>query len=329
MTDRSKKILKYAIWALVGLAMLFFAFRNVDWTEFSANLKQCNYWWIIALFFVCWLISWLRGCRWRLLMLPFDPKVTRLEAYDGYSICYLSNIALPRSGEVVRCGVIAGKGRCTFEQVLGSVALERSWDILCTILITVPLFFIGRFKDYMVEKIWGNFNTGKLLMLFGIIAGLVLLFIILRKYILRSKFLRGLVEGIKAGFQMEHKWKFFILTALIWLGHIMTSYMVILAFDQNPILSNMNFADALLLTTAGSLGWIVPVPGGFGSFHALVVATLTTFYGLGTDISLALAMLSHETQIVQMFLCGVISVIHLAIQKGIKERKKAKQTSTI
>lgn len=327
MTDKAKKVLKYLIWSLVGLAMLFFAFRNVDWAEFSTNLKQCNYWWIIGVFVVCWLITWLRGCRWRLLMLPFDPKVTRLEAYDGYSICYLSNIALPRSGEVVRCGVIAGKGRCSFEQVLGSVALERSWDILCTLLVAAPLFFIGRFKDYMVEKIWGNFDSGKLLLLAGFVIALILLFRILKKYILRSKFLRGLVEGIKAGFHMEHKWAFYALTILIWLGHIMTSYMVILAFDKNPILCSMNFADALLITTAGSLGWIVPVPGGFGSFHALVVATLTTFYGLGADVSLALAMLSHETQIVQMFLCGVISVMHLAIIKGIHERKKTKQAT--
>lgn len=323
-----KQIVKYSLLAALSVALLYFAFRNVEWSDFVKNVKQCKFWWIVGLFFVCWLVVFLRGCRWRLLMLPFAPKLTRIEAYDGYSVCYLSNLAFPRSGEIVRCGAMAGRGHGTFEQVLGTVVLERSWDLMCTVLLAIPLLFIGRFKDYLMENLWipmgRGFNGTKLLIIILAVAAVVILCRIFRKAILSSKVGRwcskvwhGLVDGIKAGFKMEHKWAFFAYTAAIWFGHLMTSYMVIKAFDS---LSFMNLTDSLLLMAVGSLGWIVPVPGGFGVYHNLITATLVMFYGIPEDTSLVLATISHETQVLQMFLCGIIALAHLAIAGGIRKK---------
>ena len=91
------------------------------------------------------------------MMRPLSKEITRLEAYDAYNICYLANLVLPRSGEVVRCGMIANSGKATFEGVLGTVVLERTWDLICVVIVTLPLFFFGTFKDFLIEKMWQPF----------------------------------------------------------------------------------------------------------------------------------------------------------------------------
>jgi hypothetical protein len=64
----------------------------------------------------------------------------------------------------------------------------------------------------------------------------------------------------------------------------------------------------------GSLGWIVPVPGGFGSFHALVTGGLM-MYGINSDEGVIFATLSHETQLLVMLFFGLIALFSVSLTK--------------
>lgn len=325
----AKEVIKYVVLLACAVALLFFAFRNMNWADFVANLGRCNFWWIAAMVSLCWFITLLRGLRWRLLLLPLNDSVTRREAYDAYAICYLANLAFPRSGEMVRCGLLASRGCGTFEGILGTVVLERSWDVVCMGLMAIPLLFVGRFQEYLSENVWkplsANVGPSLILIIFGILAIFVGLTLIFRNRVATSKvgkwitkIWNGLINGLKAGFKMEHKWAFFGYTALIWCGYVFTSFLTIQAF---PDLHFMNIEDALLLMVVGAFGWFLPVPGGFGVYHTFLTATLVLFYGMEQNDSLLFATVSHESQILQMLLCGVISLISVAIYK----RKKSKQ----
>jgi len=318
-----KGVVKYVALLALSVALLYFAFRNMDWADFVSNLGRCNFWWIAAMIALCWLITLWRGLRWRLLLLPLNSKTTRREAYDAYAICYLANLALPRSGEVVRCGLLASRGVGTFEGILGTVVIERTLDVICMFLMCLPLLFVGRFKEYVIENMWkpvvGKFGWGLLLILFGVAMIAFGLYMLLKdkeassrlgKWI--AKIWHGLVDGVKACFRMEHKWAFLGYTVLIWVGYLFTSYMTILAF---PDIDYMNLEDALLLMVVGAFGWLLPVPGGFGVFHTFLTATLVIFYGIAQNDSLLFATVSHESQILQMLLCGLISLISWAIYK--------------
>lgn len=328
MKFSAKEVVKYVALLAFAVALLFFAFRNMSWADFVASLQRCNFWWVAAMISLSWIITFWRGLRWRLLLLPLNGSVTRREAYDAYAICYLANLAFPRSGEVVRCGLLASRGCGSFEGILGTVVLERTWDMVCMCLMAIPLLFVGRFKEYLIENMWkplfSRFGWGLLLIVFGVLMIIWGLYLILRhrkassklgKWI--AKLWRGLIDGLKAGFKMEHKWAFFGLTALIWVGYLFTSYLLIQAF---PDLHFMNLEDALLLMTVGAFGWVLPVPGGFGVYHTFLSATLVIFYGLSQNDSLLFATVSHESQILQMLLCGLISLISVAAYK----RKKSK-----
>lgn len=331
-----KDVVKYLLMLALAGFLLYFAFRDISWNDFVAGLRSCNYWWILLSMIISWIVVILRGWRWRLMMRPLSKEITRLEAYDAYNICYLANLVLPRSGEVVRCGMIANSGKATFEGALGTVVLERTWDLMCVVIVTLPLFFFGTFKSFIIENMWHPFVESLpfravwlVVALILFIAAIVLIFRVYRKKIAATRFgakvikvWKGLVEGIKAGFRMEHKWAFFGYSALIWLGYWAMSMFTLYAF---PVSAGLNLWDALFLMVAGSLGWIVPVQGGFGAYHFIVAMTLVPVYGFTQSDGLIFATISHESQVVQMLICGIISLITYAIYS--KKYKKPVQLS--
>ena len=336
MNARLKKVLKYALLLALVAVLLYLAFRGVKWSDFVDGLRNCRWGWIVATIALQWLITWLRGNRWRIQLESIrtgDKHFTRRETYDAYAICYLSNIAFPRSGEVVRCGLIGETRKASFEGALGTVVIERTWDLLCMVLAVVPLLFIGRFRDFLVEKMFkpvaGSMNVGWFWIVLGAVVLIVAIIFLLRanrERIARTKagaaflkFFKGLGDGISAAFKMDRKWAFFAYTILIWVGYWMTSLWTIRAF---PAADSLGLLDALFLMVVGSLGWVVPVQGGFGAYHFIVSMTLVPIYGFEKSTGLIFATLSHESQIVQMLLCGLISLISWAYY-----RRKLKQST--
>ena len=130
MSEKLKKALKYALLLVLVAVLLFFSFRGLDWGAFFEDMNQCRWGWVVAIIAVQWIITWLRGNRWRIMLQPIrtpgTSPITQRETYDAYAICYLSNIVFPRSGEVVRCGLMAETKKTTFEGALGTVVIERT-----------------------------------------------------------------------------------------------------------------------------------------------------------------------------------------------------------
>ena len=126
-----KKVLEYALLLVLVAVLLYLAFRGVSWADFVSGLRNCRWGWILATIALQWIITFLRGNRWRIQLETIrtgDKRFSMRETYDAYAICYLSNIAFPRSGEVVRCGLIGETRKATFEGALGTVVVERAWD---------------------------------------------------------------------------------------------------------------------------------------------------------------------------------------------------------
>ena len=339
MKVKAKKVIEYVL--LLGLAavLLWLAFRSVNWSEFWTDLRTCRWGWVVAMMLLQCLITLMRGERWRLMMRPLTKELRTRETYDAYAICYLANLAFPRYGEVVRCGLIAETRKTHFEGALGSVVIERTWDILCTFICCLPLLFFGRFREYLNEKLFGRI-TGSLTWLWialgavAVIAAIVFLVRANKEKIARSKvggaimkFLKKLADGITSAFRMERKWAFFAYTILIWVSYWLCSLWTVYAFPQAASLDGW---DALFLMVVGSLGWIIPVPGGFGAYHGIISVTLMSIYGLSQTNSLAFAAVSHEAQVVQMLVIGLISLVSWGIARRHREKlaEAAEQTET-
>ena len=322
---------------LVAAVLLYFAFRGVKWEDFIDGVRSCNFHWILVSMLASILAFVVRGLRWRLVMLPLNPSITRREAYDGVTIAYLTNFALPRAGEFARCGVISATGKASFESVLGTVVLERSWDMLSYVVILILILLAGEssFRQFITDEVWTpavhsvSFNI-LWIVAAVVVAGLAACFLVyryrerLRRYKFFGKLfdiLKGLLNGITAGLRMKGKVRFIIYTVLLWACYWLMSYTTILAFPQ---VAGLNWADALFLMVVGGLGWIVPVQGGIGAYHFILSLAMASIYGIPKTSGVIFATISHESQALTMVLCGVISLA--VIYAGRRKAEKIGKT---
>lgn len=329
-----KKILQWAILLVIAAVLLFFAFKGVKWSDFVDGIKSCNFFWIAVSMVVSVAVFWLRGVRWRLSMLPLNENITTMESYNGVMFGYLLNFVFPRAGELARCGVIAATGKASFQAVLGSVVLERSWDMLCYILILLAVLVGGEsaLRNFIKNDVFApasaalSFNVLWIVAAVILVGGIALILLLkyrsyLRKFKVIGKIvdiIEGVLKGFAMGFRMKHKWSFFLYTILIWLGYWMMSYSTILAFPQ---VGGLGASDALFLMVVGSLGWIVPVQGGIGAYHFILSLALSTIYGIPQTSGVIFATISHESQALTMLLFGAISFVAVTLSPSYKKVK--------
>lgn len=324
-----KGIIKYVSVTALTILLLYIAFKEVNWGEFVEHIKGCNYWWIAASMFVGFISTLSRGFRWRVMMLPINKQLTRLECYDAYAICYLANLAFPRFGEVARCGVLADTKKVTFEESFGNMMVERTWDLIITILLAILMVFLTPFGNFIIEKMWEPMKEGSsliwILLLGALIVITIAFFVVvflnentLNKTKLGRKFhgfIIGLKTGIKSTFKMSAKEQiiFYFHTIFIQVCYWLQVLFIFYAFEPFNTMTGM---DALFIMIVGGLGWLIPVQGGFGAYHGLITLALVPVYGVTYETGLVFATISHESQIVQMIICGILSLISVAIAKS-------------
>lgn len=317
-----KKTVKYLISAAIAAVLLWFAFRDVEWAGFVEGLKSCR-WELIALSMAGGAFAfWLRGIRWRRLLLPLDPQTRRITTFNGINIGNISNFVFPRIGEFVRCGVVAGRTNITYEKVLGTVVLERGWELMVMLLMLAVTLFAGheRFGNFFVEQIWIPMSqkTG----IWWAISGIIILLAAATTLILRFRdsnafcgkiagIFKGLLQGFSSCLRMERKWMFFAYTAFIW---IIYWFMAACTVWAAPFLDHLDIFDALFLSLVGGLGFAVPVPGGIGAFHFIIGLTLSTIYDVPMETGIIYATISHTSQAITQIIFGAGSYAYEALK---------------
>ena len=266
---------------------------------------------------------WLRGLRWRQLLLPIDPKTKRITTFNGINIGNISNFVFPRIGEFVRCGIITRRTSVTYDKVLGTVVLERSWELLVMLLMLVITVVAGyeRFGNFFVSEIWTplsqKFNMWWV-MLIAVTAFATFVFFVW-KFRDRSTFcskitsiLKGVLQGFSSCLRMDRKWLFFAYTAFIWMVYW---FMAACTVWAAPFLNHLDVADALFLSLVGGLGFAVPVPGGIGAFHFVIGLTLSAVYDVPMETGIIYATISHTSQAITQIIFGAVSYGYEALKR--------------
>src|SRR3546814_9697014 len=106
-------------------------------TQIITDLRHANYFWVFMSLLAVWLAHVFRAIRWRMLIRPlgYRPKVSN--TYHAVIIGYLANLALPRMGEVTRCGVLNRTDGIPVNALIGTVITERLIDVFCLLMVTV------------------------------------------------------------------------------------------------------------------------------------------------------------------------------------------------
>ena len=336
MNKKISNIIKYLLSALLAVVLLYFSFREVEWADFVKELKDCRWEYIVLSMAAGAFAFWLRALRWRKLLLPMDDGISRITTFNAVNIGNISNFVFPRIGEFVRCGVITRRSspedsqhpehkKASYDKVLGTVVLERSWELL-VMLILLAVVVVGgfdRFGGFFVEQIWAPASQRLNFSLWWIVTAFVLsaagVGYLLWRFRESNRFFskiwgifRGILHGFSSCLKMEQKWLFFAYTALIWLTYWLMAASTVWAA---PFLADLTVIDALFLSLVGGLGFAVPVPGGIGAFHFIISLALAGLYGIPMEMGIIYATLSHTSQAITQIAFGAGSYIYEALKK--------------
>ena len=328
--------MKYAVSASLAFVLLYFSFRDVEWADFMEGLKSCRWEFILLSMAAGSFAFWLRAVRWRKLLLPIDGSITRMTAFNGINIGNISNFVFPRIGEFIRCGVITRRSepvspddpehkKASYDKVLGTVVLERSWELLVMLLLLAVVVVGGfnRFGGFFVEQIWTpmaqrlDFSIWWIVAVLAV-AGAAGCFALWRYRNTNPVFskvwgiFRGSLQGFASCLKMDRKWMFFAYTAFIWMTYWLMAASTVWAA---PFLSDLDLIDALFLSLVGGLGFAVPVPGGIGAFHFIISLALSAIYGIPTELGIIYATLSHTSQAITQIFFGAGSYAYEALKK--------------
>ncbi len=305
------------------MALLWLAFRNIDFKNLWEGLKKARYGWLILSIAFATLAYISRARRWILLINPLGHNPSLLNSFNAMMTGYLANLALPRIGEITKCVALGKKENIPVDQLIGTVVVERTIDIISLLVITIIMLFVdgstlGPFLMNNVytpihEKITSVFGFAWIFWLLLLLSGILLLYTIyyfrnsLRKIRFFGKLFdaaHGIIHGIKTVTRIRRKWEFIFHTFFIWINYTLMTWVVVFAVEST---SQLGLSDGIFLLVIGGLAMSAPVQSGLGAFHFIISRGLMLIYGISLEDSMVYALLAHESQLIFGALLGIYS----------------------
>lgn len=314
MNKNTSKILWYVAFLALGVALLWFSFRNIDLAQLWTDIKGANYTWML-LSLVCLAVSlFFRALRWNIQIEALGYKTRASSTYGAVLIAYLANCIFPRLGEMARCGVLKRKENIPFDKTFGSVISERIIDLLVLfglafLVIVFQWKLLGSLiTSWMVpllNKLINNVLLGIVVVLAGI-ACIVLLIKIIKRNKKIASLWHGFLDGIKSVVTMKKKWRFVLYTLGVWGFYVIMTW---LPFYMLPETSHLGLVEAITLLGIATLGVVAPVPGGIGTYHFIAITLLSGFYGISEQVAGSFAAINHGSQMIFYLITGVLAYV--------------------
>jgi uncharacterized protein (TIRG00374 family) len=332
--------LKFLVFLVVGIILLWLAFRNVEFEKLIEGLKKADYKWVLlsVLFGLFAYLS--RARRWMLLIHPLGYKPSFSSTFYSMMTGYLANLALPRIGEITRCVALGKKEKIPVDQLIGTVVIERTVDFLSLLSIMVALIIIrgeqiSQFLNVSIfrplqEKVFSVFGSTWILWVIIVLILFISVFALIRyKKKLReirffSKFFdlaRGMINGFKTIAKLQRKWEFIFHTFFLWANYTLMTWVVVFAIEPT---SHLTLGDSIFLLVIGGLAMSAPVQSGLGAFHYIISRGLAFVEGVKIEDGLIYAFLTHESQMLFVIIVGTISFF-LIFRRNLNEKNQVKE----
>lgn len=344
MSVKLKKTLQFLVFLGIGVTILWLVFRSQN----AAYQEQCRLdgvpadqcslidkllhdfstvhpGWILLVIASFTLSNALRALRWQMLLEPMGYRVRFANSFLTILLGYFANLGFPRMGEVVRAGSLSRYEKIPLERVMGTLVVDRLMDFVCLGLV-VGLAFI-----FEADTLWGfiqqqqggaasSSSFWKSPLMAGIFIALLggaLVAWIFRSRIGQSavvqkigNLIEGFWDGLRSVFRLRHAGLFLVYSLGIWLMFYLQCWFNLLAF---PPTAHLGASAALMVFVFGTLGFVIPAPGGMGSFHALAIAGLALYHIEGSDAFSYANIAFFTIQIFYNIVAGLLSLVLLPV----------------
>ncbi|MGE0681193.1 MAG: lysylphosphatidylglycerol synthase transmembrane domain-containing protein [Candidatus Binatia bacterium] len=297
---------------IVSGGFLYLAFRNVKLDDLGAALGRVNGSWLFVAIGVSLLIMVFRAWRWQLELLPLEyVPLGRLWVITA--VAYMAINVLPvRLGEVVRPWLLSRRSNVSFANVVGNIVLEKTMDsVLILFYILVGLLTIENLP------VWVRRGAIFPAVGAGILVSLVLLFwwrgeAFVDHWVLHllperfrgglKKVLASMADGMRVIPNPGLLLAVFLVSMVLWFLPILSSYIMILAFDF-PV----PFSAALVVFIFVGFGTALPnLPGMIGPYQYACQLALGLF-GVSDVDGLAYGLVLNAVQFLTLIAQGLVA----------------------
>ena len=323
-----KNALKFLLFLGIGVALVYLIVRKItpaEWEQIKDAACHANYFWVGAALFISVLSHILRAMRWQLLIEPIDKKPNLINTFCAVILGYMASYGLPRIGEYFKTVVLSRYGKVSFAALVGTVIVERAIDTLLLFLLFVLMVIMNlNSKVYTIVKTkataflsdkWASYSHINPLIYAAIavilIAGAWFLY---KKrdhlFGFAKKFIGNFIGGIKSVAHLKRPLLFWVYSVGIWILYLLIVYVGFFCLEET---SHLTLSDALIVLIFGTVGVIVPTPGGMGAYQYLVKSVLVSVLLISSSNAFTFAWIMWGSQLVLIVFLGLVSLILLPI----------------
>jgi uncharacterized protein (TIRG00374 family) len=308
----SKKIVPLAI----GIFFIYLSYQNTspeDRSNIIKYIKNADYRYVLLSAFFGILSHLSRAFRWQYLLNPLGYRPKIINSTLAVLIGYLSNLGIPRSGELLRATAMDRYENIPFQKAFGTIIAERAVDLL---MLTG---FVSLALGLQYELI-ANALKLEHLQPYQILVGLtvgIFVFLGLRKILLQSThpvivkisvFFKGIWEGISTLTKMKKKGFFVGHTLFIWSMYFMMFWIIKFAIPETVDLGLNALIPAFVV---GGLS-ISATNGGIGVYPYTVSLVLIVFE-ISKESSLAFGWIMWSCQTLMVITFGALAFFALPL----------------
>lgn len=315
-------IIKYLLPFLLGVGILWWMYRGTDWTELWHVLcHEVRWgWMLLSLAFGVVPLTF-RALRWQLALRPIGENPSARICSDAIYISYAASLAVPRIGEVTRCGTLKKYAGVSFSKSLGTVVAERVVDSVLMLLIAL-LSLLSQLPEFLrflhstgtsPRQLLERFtSTGYLVTAISLLAALLFMGYLLWNVAAFRKGkekVQGFLDGL-ASLRKIRRFPLYLLYSIgIWGAYYLHFYIAFFSLSSTASIAPL---QGLLIFTASSFAVLVPTPNGAGPWH-FAVKTMLVLYGVAEEPAVLFVLVVHTLQTALVVLMGAVGWIDLNI----------------
>ncbi|MGB6151591.1 MAG: lysylphosphatidylglycerol synthase transmembrane domain-containing protein [Pricia sp.] len=316
MGDNLKKILKTILPIALGVFLVWYWYTSTaeeERNQIFYYIKDADLFWVVLSMVLGILGHVSRAIRWNYLLQPlgYAPKLSNNVLI--ILMAYLTNLGIPRTGEILRATALTTYEKVPFEKGIGTIITERVIDVimLFSIILATLLWQTDIILGFL-EDVGIPFN--KILMLIG--TGILMLaafFLFIKKsshnFALKLKnFVKGLLDGLLSIFKMKNKWAFIGHTLFIWACYI--GMLWVIKFTV-PETIDLSLGQLMVAFVAGALAMMF-TNGGIG-LYPIAVSKALAIFGISKVSGDAFGWIMWIAQTLMVVVFGAISFVVLPL----------------
>ncbi|MFO7829755.1 MAG: lysylphosphatidylglycerol synthase transmembrane domain-containing protein [Bacteroidales bacterium] len=322
---KKRKIIQSGIFFVIGAALFWYVYKDLNVSKIKSELGHLAYGWILLSLVFNLLSQLTRAYRWKKLIAPMGYQPGNLNLFLSVMVLAFTNLVIPRGGEIARCGVITKYDKVPFTKLVGTVFIERITDFAALIFL---FFVLLAWQFPVIQKLFQSANINlefseyksKVIIYSSAIIFIVLLLFVLYKLNVFKKFRRKIhqvkmdfSEGFKTIVSIKGKGMYIFQTFLIYFFWLLMLYVMFFAYEPTRDLTLGNAAFTFAIAT---FAFILPIQGGIGAWHYVVIQCLLLF-GISSQDGMVFALIAHTfTNLVYLFFGAVALIILPLVNKN-------------